>query len=588
MEADRKNYNKTPFVDTGESRFDVIRGWDAIVSCVQQRISQISKPRKIVVIETYQGVCHSEVGAAFRKGLSFDDFIESTDYMLAEDMLHKLLYPYITDHPVFGTICPLDITSFFDATLVGRLKSKISLKEEGTLIFYGPGAAYLAGEPDLIVYADMARWEIQQRMRQGLVCNVGFRNRSASDWMLHYKQGFFVDWRVCDRIKQALLPICDYVLDTNRLGSPAMIEGAALLYGLHRAVQQPISLVPFFDPGPWGGQWMKQFCRLDQTVVNYAWCFNCVPEENSLYLKYSGELFETPAINLVFFFPRDLLGNHVYNLYGAEFPIRFDFLDTMGGGNLSLQVHPDRAYIKQHFGMQYTQEESYYILDCEQDATVFLGLRSDVVPEEMMQQLDEAQKGDMLFQAERYVQSWPVRKHDHLLIPAGTVHCSGKNSMVLEISSTPYIFTFKLWDWGRLGLDGKPRPISLEHGKQVIQWNRTTEWTRKQLINRVEILDRGVDWVEERTGLEESQPIETRRFWFSACTEHQTEGNVHVLCLVHGLDIVVESPDRLFAPFTVHYAEVFIVPAVVERYILRVLTPATDGLCAVVKAYIRM
>ena len=69
------------------------------------------------------------------------------------------------------------------------------------------------------------------------------------------------------------------------------------------------------------------------------------------------------------------------------------------------------------------------------------------------------------------------------LIPAGTIHCSGANSMVLEISATPYIFTFKLWDWGRMGLDGKPRPINIEHGQAVMNWSRTKDWVKNELIN---------------------------------------------------------------------------------------------------------
>lgn len=75
-----------------------------------------------------------------------------------------------------------------------------------------------------------------------------------------------------------------------------------------------------------------------------------------------------------------------------------------------------------------------------------------------------AEKGEEIFPTEKYVNKIPVKKHDHVLIPAGTVHCSGKNTMVLEISATQYIFTFKLWDWGHLGMDGLPRPIHLDHG----------------------------------------------------------------------------------------------------------------------------
>ena len=63
--------------------------------------------------------------------------------------------------------------------------------------------------------------------------------------------------------------------------------------------------------------------------------------------------------------------------------------------------------------------------------------------------------------------------------------------MVLEISATPYIFTFKLWDWGRLGLNGLPRPIHLDDGLANIDWNRDTEWVGKNLIDRIEPMGEG-------------------------------------------------------------------------------------------------
>ena len=88
--------------------------------------------------------------------------------------------------------------------------------------------------------------------------------------------------------------------------------------------------------------------------------------------------------------------------------------------------------------------------------------------------------------------------------------------MVLEISATPYIFTFKLWDWGRLGLDGLPRPVHLDHGQQVIDWQRDTQWVQDNLINRIEPIAEGDGWREERTGMHEREFIETRRHWFTA------------------------------------------------------------------------
>ena len=135
--------------------------------------------------------------------------------------------------------------------------------------------------------------------------------------------------------------------------------------------------------------------------------------------------------------------------------------------------------------MTYTQDESYYILDAKDDACVYLGLKEGINSDEMIEDLRKANRGEISFDAEKYINRFPAKKHDHFLIPAGTCHCSGSNAMVLEISATPYIFTFKLWDWDRLGLDGKPRPVHVEHGKEVIQWNRTTPWVKENLVNAI-------------------------------------------------------------------------------------------------------
>jgi mannose-6-phosphate isomerase class I len=259
----------------------------------------------------------------------------------------------------------------------------------------------------------------------------------------------------------------------------------------------------------------------------------------------------------------------------------------MGGGNLSLQVHPLTEYIQDKFGMNYTQDESYYLLDAGEGASVYLGFKDDVDRESMIRDLRAAQEGGPDFPVEKYVNRWPAAKHDHFLIPAGTIHCSGKNSMVLEISATPYIFTFKLWDWGRLGLDGRPRPIHIDHGVANLQWDRKTEWTKLNLIDRVREVACGDLWHEEITGLHEREFIETRRYWFTRKLELDTHGGVNVLNLVQGEEAVVESPANAFRPFIVHYAETFIVPAAVGKYTLRPSGESAAREHAVVRAYVR-
>jgi mannose-6-phosphate isomerase len=205
----------------------------------------------------------------------------------------------------------------------------------------------------------------------------------------------------------------------------------------------------------------------------------------------------------------------------------------------------------------------------------------------MMKALREASTGGTPFPAEDYVNAFHAKKHDHFSIPAGTVHCSGANSMVLEISATPYIFTFKMWDWDRVGLDGRPRPIHVEHASRNIQWDRNTEWAREQLLDQVEVLESGPGWTEERTGLHELEFIEVRRHWFTDAVEHNTYGTVNVLNLVEGAEAVVESPDCSFAPFVVTYAETFIIPAAVGAYTIRPHGAGVGQKLATVKAFVR-
>lgn len=561
-------------------------GWTRIVASLAQKANSLQQQKIVLALECYHGVDTAEIASQLHEQLPGAQLVFSGDALLPEAAVNEMVYPNVTDDPVFGYITPLSLINFFDEKKIGALQQQIAQQGRGLTIVYGIGAALIAPKADLLVYADMPRWEIQLRFRRNEVGNLGVSN-TGDTFAYKYKRAFFVDWRVCDRHKVSLMADWDYVLDTTIAGNPKMIEGNALLNAFREVVKRPFRVVPFFDPGPWGGQWLKEVCDLDPNEKNIAWGFDCVPEENSLLLAFDNILFETASINVVFNQPQQLLGKKVYEAFGAEFPIRFDFLDTMEGGNLSLQVHPLKEYIREKFGMAYTQDESYYFLQAKEDAYVYLGLKENIVPEKMMHALQEAQENGAGFEAEAYVEKWPVKQHDHVLIPSGTVHCSGANSVVLEISATPYIFTFKLWDWGRMGLDGKPRPISLEHGKNVIQWDRTTPWTKEQLLNKVQPLGKGEGWREERTGLDNLSFIETRRHWFTGTVPHDTEGRFNVLNLIEGREAIVESPTSAFEPFVVHYAETFIVPADAGAYTIRPYGESKGKSCATIKAYVR-
>lgn len=571
------NYDRFPSTKiTGT----ILQGWDA----VHTLLVECFKVKKVVAVDFYAGVREEEVAGELEL-LSPTLFINTRNLMKPQDEIKAMTERFMTDDVLFGYVTNLTLNDYFDAEKLEQARKQVA-DATGRVIIVGSGAAMVAPAEATVVYVDMARWEIQQRFRVHEVKALGVDNREDAV-SLQYKRGYFNDWRILDRYKESLFGRVDFWLDTHIANEPRLIDKETFFKGIEETVKTPFRVVPFFDPAPWGGQWMKEVCGLNPEKENYGWCFDCVPEENSLYFEVNGVRFELPSVDLVLLKSRELLGEPVEARFGKDFPIRFDFLDTVGGGNLSVQVHPTTQFIRENFGMYYTQDESYYLLDAKEGASVYLGLKTGIDKNEMIHDLREAQKGEVVFDTERYVNRLPAKKHDHYLIPGGTVHCSGSEALVLEISSTPNLFTFKLWDWQRLGLDGKPRPINVERGKDAIDWKRDTEYVNKHLANRFTQVAEGDGWREECTGLHPNEFIETHRHWFSKPVTHHTNNSVNVLNLVEGEEAVVESPINAFKPFVVHYAETFIIPASVGEYTIAPYGKSVGQECGTIKAYVR-
>ena len=549
-----------------------VAGWQNICDQLQA----ISK-NGVLVAEFYPGVNAAEIVDNLKTigGQMFN----AEDCMITDEEYHARIKPYLTEDRVFGIMNTLCLEDVYSLDKIQAMQKEVQ-SGEGLKILYGTGASLIT-QADVLVYFDMSRWELQCRYKNG--ASNWHTDNCDEDKLKRYKQGFFVEWRMADRKKRQLLDKIDFIVDTIHVNEPKMVCGDGFRVGLKLFVSEPFRLKPYFAPEVWGGQWMKEVCDLPREEKNYAWAFDGVPEENSILMRFGDVQLELPSINMVFYQPRQLLGDRVHSRFGDEFPIRFDFLDTMGGQNLSLQVHPLTEYIQNTFGMHYTQDESYYILDCEEEAQVYLGLKENIDKVKMLSALQKTQDEGAPFATETFVNAWPVKKHDHFLIPAGTVHCSGKNTMVLEISATPYIFTFKLWDWERVGLDGKPRPVHLQHGKRVIQWDRTTKWVKENLVNHFETIREETAFKEERTGLHEREFIETRRYTLQDKKSFESDGSVSMCNVVDGKGVIVTSPDGNFAPFEVHYAETFIIPESVKNFSLE---PLGDT-CMVLRATVR-
>jgi mannose-6-phosphate isomerase class I len=307
----------------------------------------------------------------------------------------------------------------------------------------------------------------------------------------------------------------------------------------------------------------RQIPGLAQDVPNYAWSFELITPENGLVLESSGRLLEVSFDWLMYAEHQAVLGDAA-GAFGYEFPIRFDFLDTVAGGNLSIQVHPRPDYIRRHFGERFTQDETYYILDCEPGARAYLGFQDGVDPDTFYQALQQSAAHAAPLEVDRFVASVPTHKHDLLLIPNGTIHGSGAGNLVLEISATPYIFTFKLYDWLRLDLTGQPRPLNFERGRENLVFDRQGQRVHDELLARPYVLQEGQGTRRVHLPTHREHFYDVHRLEFERAVELSTDGSCQVMSLVAGQQVLLETNEGLRQRF--HYAETFVVPAAAGRF----------------------
>jgi len=479
--------------------------------------------------------------------------------MKPEPAIDAMIAPFLGgDDPVFGTRCHLTLRDFFDNDMLSAIRSG---NDSPLHIICGCGAALVPCE-GFLVYVDVPKNEIQFRSRAGNIRNLGARQSGDAKEM--YKRFYFVDWPVLNRHRVEILPHIAEIVDAQRPAEPAILSGNDFRDGLDTMARNFVRARPWFEPGPWGGDWIRQHIpQLSNDVPNYAWSFELISPENGIAFESDGLLFEVSFDFLMFHNHREILGDFA-DRFGYEFPIRYDFLDTFHGGNLSLQCHPRPEYINKQFGECFTQDETYYILDCEPGARVYLGFNDNVDVEAFRAELDRSIADTSKVNVERYVNTVPSSKHDLLLIPNGTIHCSGVNNLVLEISATPYIFTLKMYDWMRMDLDGEPRPLNIQRAFDNLYFDRQGERIRKEFTSHPVLIREGSDWKLFHLPTHSDHFYDVHRFEFSTTVESATEGSCHVLNLVEGESIVLKTAHGMSLRF--NYAETFVIPAAAGSY----------------------
>ena len=287
---------------------------------------------------------------------------------------------------------------------------------------------------------------------------------------------------------------------------------------------------------------------------------------------------------LVALHPEEVLGKGVHAAFGTSFPIRFDYLDTVGGGNLSVHCHPQLDYMQRVFGWPYTQHETYYMMVGGPGRRVFLGLRQDADLEAFRREADRAVHDGVPFDVERYVQTFPAEQHQLFLIPAGTPHGSGEGNVVLEISATPYLYSLRFYDWLRTDREGRQRPVHVGHAFENLDPGRSGDAVSRDLVQRPRTVRSGEGWREDLIGQLPEMFFEVRRFELAADTavNDATDHRFHVLNVVEGEGLLLETGSG--HRYVLAYAETLTVPASVGAYQVRAL--GTEPV-RYVKAFVR-
>jgi|GEM_PF-21594 len=575
--VDSGKYNIFPFHNIGKAK--IKSGFEGLAR--QLLTMSRNLPVKAIALDGYSAVDW----AAMQAGLSVTFkalglsvlWMDMASFARASQQIERLIEPYIgKPGSVWGTKTELHLTDLFDH---GHIKTSLTPKHiqafnSDLVIFYGPGAGLAM--PDIpVAYVELPKNEIQYRMRAGRADNLLTSLRPG--YADQYKRAYFVDWPMLDDYRQRIAPFIKVSIDAQWRTDINWILQEDLTAALQQLSQAPLRVRPWFAPGAWGGDWMKtNFKQLSPMEVNYAWSFELIVPENGIVLESDGLLLEIPFDLLMFSHPGDILGED-QQYFGHYFPIRFDFLDTFNGGNLSIQCHPSLPYIKEHFGEMITQDETYYILDAQPGAGVYLGFQEGIEPESFKAALELSQQENKALDIEQYVQLLPAKKHDLFLIPNQTIHSAGVNNLVLEISATPYIFTFKMYDWVRPDLNGKPRPINIEHAFHNLDFSRKGEAVQEELVSIPELIDSGKDYElwDLPTHPEHFYGIHRLEFLSVMEASQALSGKCKILMVVEGPGVILELPDGSRSFYS--YAETFIIPAAVTGYRLIHPEAATDN-----------
>lgn len=236
----------------------------------------------------------------------------------------------------------------------------------------------------------------------------------------------------------------------------------------------PLKFSPILKTLVWGGEKIAPFKGVETQQHNIGESWELSGVEGNESVVANGEYAGKTITELVDMFKEKLVGRKNYEKNGNGFPLLIKFIDARQ--DLSIQVHPDDKLAAERHNGSKGKTEMWYVMDSDKDAHLMSGLSSKITPDEYASRIEDNTITDVLH-------DYKVSEGDVFFLPAGRIHSIGAGCFVAEIQQTSNI-TYRIYDFGRLGLDGKPRELHTELSKEAIDYSVLDDY-RTEYVKRL-------------------------------------------------------------------------------------------------------
>ena len=482
-----------------------------------------------------------------------------------------LLYGKVYKGGYQGLMDEARTEAFKKAVPASRQAGKIS-------VVYGYGSLIpeLRELYDVKVFFDLTPMKSMLRIRRGEYSNLGKERPGIINRTI--RRCYYCDFECAVRNRHELWEnnVPDwYVLDNDPQNLQLMPFGTFSDI-CAQLVKYPFRAKPCYLEGVWGGSYMKKLRNLPDAMRNAAWVFDFIPMEVSVVVEAGDEKLDINYCSFVHKEGVNLMGEDCVKKFEGYFPIRFNWDDSYHStGNMSIQCHSGGEYNVKNYNEFGRQDESYYVVVTGHDAKTFIGFRDDADIPQFFRDIEAADTEHKPCDYMKYVSYEESKPGLQVMLPAGTIHSSGRNQVILEIGSlTIGSYTYKMYDYLRLDFDGKQRPIHTRLGEENVRQDRRYSVIHdpespEYIVQKPRLAASGEGWEEYILGENPQVYFSLRRLEFEKKCEQNTGGKLfHVLTLVDGDAVRVRSVRHPERYFDLQFMDIVCVPADMGRYVI--------------------